>query len=429
LRLLSVARRAPISLHSFGKHWHEQNSRHLWSRTPWRPTCDRIERSNLVRFAAWVEDRNGVPVTASYDRLWQWSVDDIEAFWLAIWEFFDVKADGAAQPVLKGRSMPGADWFPYVRLNYAEHVFRDRDPRELAIQFSSELAEVDSWTWEQLETKTARIAAGLRRLGVGCGDRVAAYLTNTPETVAAFLACTSLGAIWSAVPPEFGVRTAIDRFGQIEPKVLLAPDGYRYGGRDFDRRAVVAQLREALPSVEHVVTHEQLDLGGAPGSLPWNELTALYEPLHWCRVPFDHPLWVLYSSGTTGLPKAIVHGHGCILLEHLKTAHLHLDAQAGDRVFWFTTTGWMMWNLLVGILLTPASIVLHDGNPGTPTLDRLWDLAEETGMTTFGTSASYIAACMKTDVTPRAGGRRLTNLTGVGSTGSPLPPEGVSVDP
>ena len=390
----------------------------------WRPTPDRIERSNITRFAVWVEHRTGVPVTESYDRLWQWSVDDIESFWLAIWEFFDVMADGAAKPVLKRRSMPGADWFPYVRLNYAEHVFRDRDPGELAIQFSSEQAEMDAWTWEELENDTARVAAGLRRLGVGPGDRVAAYLTNTPETVAAFLACASLGAIWSAAPPEFGARTVIDRFAQIEPKVLLTLDGYRYGGKDFDRRDVVAQLSDALPSLAHVVIHEQLGLGAAPGSLPWSELTATHERLQWCRVPFDHPLWILYSSGTTGLPKGIVHGHGGILLEHLKTAHLHLDAQAGDRVFWFTTTAWMMWNLLVGILLTPASIILYDGNPGTPTLDRLWDLAEETGMTTFGTSASYISACMKAGIAPRAAGRHLKNLTELGSTGSPLPPAG-----
>jgi acetoacetyl-CoA synthetase len=390
----------------------------------WRPTRDRIERSNLVGFAAWVEHRSGVPVTESYDRLWQWSVDDIEGFWRAIWDFFAVRADGAAEPVLERRSMPGARWFPHPRLNYAEHVFRDRDPQGLAIQFSSELEGLQSWTWERLETETARIAAGLRRLGVAPGDRVAAYLTNTPETVAAFLACASLGAIWSAAPPEFGIRTVIDRFAQIEPKVLLALDGYRYGARDFDRRAVVTHLSSALPSLEHVVTHEQLGLGGAPGSLPWSALTEMHEPLQWCRVPFGHPLWILYSSGTTGLPKGIVHGHGGILLEHLKTGHLHFDAQAGDRVFWFTTTGWMMWNLLVGILLTPASIVLYDGNPATPTLDRLWDLAEETGMTTFGTSASYIAACMKAGVAPRTSGRHLANLTGVGSTGSPLPPEG-----
>src|SRR5205085_6620204 len=225
-----------------------------------------------------------------------------------------------------------------------------------------ELAGTCSWTWERLEDETARIAAGLRVLGVGRGDRVAAYLTNTPETVAAFLACASLGAVWSAAAPEFGVRTVIDRFAQLEPKVLLACDGYRYGGRDFDRRTIVAQIRDALPSVEHVVTHAQLGLGATPGSLLWSDLTAAHEPLRFDRVPFADPLWVLYSSGTTGLPKGIVHGHGGILLEHLKTAHLHFDARAGDRVFWFTTTGWMMWNLLVGVLLTPASIVLYDGN-------------------------------------------------------------------
>ena len=390
----------------------------------WHPSRDRIERSNLARFAAWVQDRTGVDVTESYDRLWRWSVDDIDGFWRAIWDFFGVTADGAPEPVLDQRAMPGARWFPHARLNYAEHVFRDRDPADLAIQFSSELAGTSSWTWGRLEDETARIAAGLRGLGVGSGDRVTGYLTNTPETVAAFLACASLGTVWSAAAPEFGVRTVIDRFAQIRPKVLLACDGYRYGDRDFDRRAIVAQIRDALPSVEHVVTLEQLGLGAPPGSLLWSDLTAVREPLRFSRVPFDHPLWILYSSGTTGLPKGIVHGHGGILLEHLKTGHLHFDAQAGDRVLWFTTTGWMMWNLLVGILLTPGSIVLYDGNPATPTLDRLWDLAEETGTTTFGTSASYIAACMKAGVTPRASGRTLAALRAVGSTGSPLPSEG-----
>jgi acetoacetyl-CoA synthetase len=396
------------------------------SLTPaWQPTTDRISRSNLARFATWVQDRTGVPVTESYEHLWQWSVDDIGGFWLAVWDFFGVQADGSPFPALQGHSMPEARWFPDTRLNYAEHVLRDRNKDALAIQFATEDDRgVASWTWARLEDETARIAAGLRRLGVGRGDRVAAYLTNTPETVAALLACASLGAIWSAAPPEFGGRTVIDRFGQIEPKVLLAVDGYRYGGREFDRREVIGELRDGLSSVEHIVVHERLGLGAIPDTIGWDELTAVHEPLKWARVPFDHPLWILYSSGTTGLPKGIVHGHGGILLEHLKTAHLHFDAQAGDRVFWFTTTGWMMWNLLVGILLTPASIVLYDGNPATPTLDRLWDLAEQTEMTMFGTSASYIAACMGAGTAPRAGGRNLTKLTAVGSTGSPLSPEG-----
>jgi acetoacetyl-CoA synthetase len=391
----------------------------------WTPSADRIERATITRFATWVQERTGVRVTESYDQLWRWSVDDVAGFWAAIWDYFDVQADGRSEPVLADPAMPGARWFPHARLNYAEHLFRDRDPESVAIRFASEReAGVGTWTWARLEDETARIAAGLRGLGVRRGDRVAGYLTNGPETVAAFLACASLGAIWTAAAPEFGVRTIVDRFAQIEPKVLLAVDGYRYGGKDFDRRDVVVELRASLPTVEHVVVLEQLGVGPVPGALTWTDLTGEAEPLRFARVAFDHPLWILYSSGTTGLPKPIVHGHGGVLLEHLKVMNLHVDAQRGDRVLWFTTTGWMMWNFLVGVLLTEASIVLYDGNPGTPTLDRLWDLAAEAGVTTFGTSASFIASCMNAGVEPGGGGRDLSAITAVGSTGSSLAPEG-----
>ncbi len=302
-------------------------------------------------------------------------------------------------------------------MNYAEHIFRGKDPGALALQHASEVRPLGQWTWAELGEQTAGIAAGLRALGVGRGDRVAAYMPNVPETVAAFLACASIGATWSSAAPEFGARSVIDRFSQIEPKVLLAIDGYRYGGRDFERGSVVERIAAELPGLERVVTLGYLDGSGwesgflAPGSLEFASL------------PFDHPLWVLYSSGTTGLPKPIVHGQGGILLEQLKKAHLHLDAQRGDRLFWFSTTGWMMWNFLVGVLLTEASIVLFDGNPAHPDLGTLWDLAERTEMTCFGTSAAFVGSCMKAEVEPRAG-RDLSALRAVGSTGSPLPPEG-----
>ena len=252
--------------------------------------------------------------------------------------------------------------------HYAEHLFGGKADSALALQHASELRELDWMTWGELRDLTARIATGLKFLGVAPGDRVVGYIPNIPEAIAAFLACASLGATWSSCSPDFGARSVVDRFAQIEPKVLIAVDGYRYGGKDFDRRDVVADLREEIPSLEHVVLLDYLGAEGDPwdGTIGWRELIRQQEPLEFAQLPFDHPLWVFYSSGTTGLPKPIVHGQGGVLLEHLKMMHLHLDAQEGDRVFWFTTTGWMMWNFLVGVLLTPASIVLYDGNPARP---------------------------------------------------------------
>jgi acetoacetyl-CoA synthetase len=376
----------------------------------WRPSAARAEHAAIARFARAV-GREG-----DYDELWRWSVDDLEGFWGAIWEFFDVQASEPYERVLGRREMPGAQWFPGSRLSYAEHFFRGRDDDAVAIRHAGELRELSQWTWGELREQTARIAAGLRRMGVGPGDRVAAYMPNIPETIAAFLATASIGAVWSSAAPEFGARSVVDRFAQIEPKVLLAIDGYRYGGRDHDRGEVVAGIAEEIGA--QVVRFGYLDAGGWPA-----DFVADHEPLSFEQVPFEHPLWLLFSSGTTGLPKPIVHSQGGILLEHLKYMHLHLDAQEDDRVFWFTTTGWMMWNFLVGVLLTPASIVLFDGHPGSPDLGVLWDLAQDTGITTFGTSASYIASCIKAGIEPRDG-RDLGALRAVGSTGSPLAPEG-----
>jgi acetoacetyl-CoA synthetase len=303
-------------------------------------------------------------------------------------------------------------------VSYAEHVFRGKADDALAIQHASESRDLERLTWGELRAQTASIASGLRALGVGPGDRVAAYMPNIPETVAALLACASIGAVWSSAAPEFGARSVIDRFAQIEPKVLLAIDGYRYGGKDFDRSEIVKRISSEIPSLERVVRLGYLDRSG------WEDgFLGSGESLEFASLPFDHPLWVLYSSGTTGLPKPIVHGQGGILLEHLKKAHLHLDAQPGDRLFWFTTTGWMMWNFIVGMLLSEASIVLFDGNPGYPSLETLWDLAADTGMTCFGTSAAFVAACMKDGLSLRSSGRDLGALRAVGSTGSPLSPE------
>jgi acetoacetyl-CoA synthetase len=394
----------------------------------WEPPAELVERARMTEFMRWLERERGLRF-AGYHELWQWSVDDLEAFWAAIWDFFEVRADGDCERVLSSREMPGAEWFASTSLNYAEHVFAGKDEAEPAILHASELRELEELSWGALRAQVAAVATGLRGLGVERGDRVVAYLPNIPEAIVAFLATASIGAIWSSCSPDFGSASVIDRFAQIEPKVLFAVDGYRYGGKDFDRREVLAELQAAMPSLERTVVLPYLDddpdLSPLRDAARWDELLAAGEgaDLTFERVPFDHPLWVLYSSGTTGLPKAIVQGQGGILLEHLKKLHLHVDAHPGDRLFWFTTTGWMMWNFLVSGLLTRAAIVLYDGNPGHPDMGVLWDLAERAGITMFGTSASYIAACMKAGVEPAAG-RNLARLEAVGSTGSPLSPEG-----
>jgi acetoacetyl-CoA synthetase len=394
----------------------------------WEPSAALVERSRLTEYMRWLAAERGLSF-AGYDELWRWSVEDLEGFWSSIWDFFGVRADGGAEPVLGSRAMPGAEWFAGASLNYAEHVFAGKEDAETAILHASELRELAELSWGELREQVAAVAAGLRALGVERGDRVVAYMPNIPEAIVAFLAGASIGAIWSSCSPDFGPASVIDRFAQIEPKVLFAVDGYRYGGKDFDRRGTLAQLQEAMPSLERTVVLPYLDpdpdLGALRDATRWDGLLAAGAgaELGFERVPFGHPLWVLYSSGTTGLPKAIVQSQGGILLEHLKKLNLHVDAHPGDRLFWFTTTGWMMWNFLVSGLLTRAAIVLYDGNPGHPDMGVLWDLAERAEITMFGTSASYIAACMKAGVEPGKG-RDLSRLGAVGSTGSPLSPEG-----
>jgi acetoacetyl-CoA synthetase len=383
----------------------------------WQPSEAFAERTRMRAFMRWLAEERDVHV-ASYDELWRWSVEDLDTFWSSIAAYFDVHFHEPPQAVLGSREMPGAQWFEGATLSYPEHILRGRDDDVVAIRHASELRPLTELTWGELRVLAARIQAGLRDLGVGRGDRVVAYMPNIPETIAAFLAVAGLGAIWSSCSPDFGARSVVDRFAQIEPKVLLAVDGYRYGGRDFDRAAVVDEIHAEVGGALVL-------LGYLKDGAAWQDgfLGPEDAQLELAPVPFDHPLWVLYSSGTTGLPKAIVHGHGGILLEQLKKLNLHLDAHAEDRVFWFTTTGWMMWNFLAGVLLTPASIVLYDGNPGTPSLDRLWELAAEAGVTCFGTSAAFIAGCMKAGVRP-AQGCDLSALRSVGATGSPLSPEG-----
>ena len=391
------------------------------SETPpilWEPSAELVENARLTEYRRWLAAERGVELDG-YEALWRWSVEDLEAFWRSIWDYFGVRSSQPPGDVLADRTMPGATWFPGTQVNYAEHVLSGKPDDRVAILHQSELRPLSEMTWGELLDLTGRIRAGLVAAGVGRGDRVAAYLPNIPETVAALMAVASLGAIWSSAAPEFGAKSVVDRFAQIEPKVLLAIDGYRYNGRDYDRSAVVQQLADAIPSLEKVFTLPYL--GAAEGN--WDELVGNSGELAFEPVPFDHPLWVLYSSGTTGLPKAIVQGHGGILLEHLKKLHLHTDLHEGDRMFWFSTTGWMMWNFLVSGLLTDAAIVLYDGSPAVDDMNVVWDLAANTGMTCLGTSAGYIGACMKAGVEPSRG-RDLSRLRAVGSTGSPLSPEG-----
>ena len=413
----------------------------------WAPTPEMVERSQLTRYIRWLAENRDLHFE-DYHALWRWSVTEIEEFWGTLWEYFGVIAsrdpqgapgseaeEARFEQVLAERVMPGARWFEGARLNYAEHIFRGKAEDEVAVSYASELRPLTELRWGELREQVGAVREGLRALGVAPGDRVVAYLPNGPEALVAFLATASLGAIWSSCSPDFGPGSIVDRFAQIEPKVMFTVDGYRYGGKDFDRLEVVADVAAQIRSLERIVvvpylsaSPELSDLADHPKvaePMTWGQLAELGQgaELTFERVPFDHPLWVLYSSGTTGLPKAIVHGHGGILMEQLKKGFLHLDAQTGDRFFWFSTTGWMMWNFLVGVLLTPASIILYDGNPSYPDMGVLWDLAERTGMTCFGTSAAYIAACMKDGVEP-GNGRALSRLRSVGSTGSPLSPEG-----
>jgi acetoacetyl-CoA synthetase len=382
----------------------------------WSPPKDVLETSRVGHFLSWLREDQGLSFE-SYAQLWQWSVDDLDGFWGSFARWAGVRWHDHPVAVLGRRQMPGATWFPGGTLSYAEHALAeaDRRPDDLALVARSQTRDESQMTWAELADAVARCRAGLKRLGVGRGDRVCAYLPNIPETVIAYLATASLGAIWSSCAPEFGTRSVVDRFAQVEPKVLLAVDGYRYGTKVIDRRQEVRVIEETLTSLAHTVRLCYL----GEGADDWSDLLAVHEPLTYEPVAFDHPLHILYSSGTTGLPKAIVHGHGGIIVEHLKTLALHHDLSAGDRFSWFTTTGWTMWNYLVGGLLVGATLTLFDGDPGFPDLSMLWRLAEETKLDVFGVGAPFIMASRKegVEIPPN-------QLRSVGSTGSPLPPDG-----
>jgi acetoacetyl-CoA synthetase len=381
----------------------------------------------MGRYMAWLATQRGL-VFETYDDLRRWSVEAPGPFWQSIADHFEVIWHATPTVALTETRMPGADWFPGGTLSYAEHALRlpGRAPGDVVVVGESQTRGASQLTAAELRDAVARCRAGLQRLGVRRGDRVAAFLPNIPEAIVGLLATASLGAIWSSCAPEFGIRAVIDRFGQIEPKVLLTVDGYRYGDKDIDRQAEVAQIRAALPSLAATVVVPYLDpdaAGSMPGAVAWADLLAAEGPLDFEAVPFDHPLYILYSSGTTGLPKPIVHGHGGIVLEHLKALGLHTDLGPDDRFCWFTTTGWMMWNYLVSGLLVGSTLVLFDGNPAWPDRAGLWRLAADTRTTYLGTSAPYLMACRKVGLAP---GRELdlVALRGVGSTGAPLPATG-----
>ena len=392
----------------------------------WEPPDELMQTANIKRFMQWLQNKRGLVFT-NYNQLWEWSVSDIEDFWSAIWEFSEIKASKPYTKVLSARKMPGARWFLDAELNFAEHVFRNRSADRPALIFQSEIQPMMAVSWDELYSKVSSVAASLRNMGIKPGDRVAAFLPNIPEAIITFLACSSIGAVWSSCSPDFGKRSIIDRFNQIEPKVLFATDGYQYGGNPFDRRSLVSELQNSLATLKNTVLIPYLQKDTGPqnlkGTIMWQDLLAEEAELVFEQVPFNHPMWVLYSSGTTGLPKALVHSQGGILLEFLKFLGLHVNIGPEDRFFWFSTTGWVMWNVLVGGLLTGATSLLFDGSPAYPNMDVLWDFSEKSGMTVFGTSAAYITACMNAGMQPGKN-HDLSSLKVMGSTGSPLSSEG-----
>jgi acetoacetyl-CoA synthetase len=392
----------------------------------WQPDARRAAEAGITRFQSWAAEHHGAPAEGGYAALHRWSVDELETFWQAVTEFFDVRFSTPYERVLGSRAMPGARWFPGATLNYAEHALRATAtrPDEPALVHVDETHEPRTTTWSELRRQVGSLAAELRALGVRPGDRVSGYLPNIPEAVVALLATAAVGGVWTSCAPDFGARSVLDRFQQVEPVVLFAVDGYRYGGKEHDRRETVAELRRELPTLRAVVHIPLLGTEAPEGALDWSALTSdedaatVFE-----QVPFDHPLWVLYSSGTTGLPKAIVQSQGGILVEHLKQLGLHCDLGPGDRFFWYTSTGWMMWNFLVSGLLAGCTIVLYDGSPGHPGTDAQWQIAERTEATFFGTSAAYVMACRKAEVHPWRD-HDLSRVKCVATTGSPLPPDG-----
>ncbi len=392
----------------------------------WVPDAQTIEKAHLSHYMKWLKTNRGLEFN-NYSSLWTWSTEAVDDFWESLWEYFKIISHTPYTSIRSGETMPDVEWFSGSTLNYAEHVFREKNVDNPAIIFKNERNNIQEISWQELEEKVAAFQFFLLDKGVQKGDRIVAFLPNIPEATIAFLATISIGAVWSSCSPDFGVSSVVDRFQQIEPKVLVAVDGYTYGGKSFSRLAEVAELCEALPTVENVVLIPYLEdkIDGANISKMTSWVDALQKSsgtLHFEAVPFSHPIWVLYSSGTTGIPKAITHCHGGVLLEHLKYLAFHNDVHRGERFFWFSTTGWMMWNFVNASLLMGATVVLYDGSPAYPDLRGLWNLAKKVGIHHFGTSAPFIVACMKKGLNPRQD-FDLSALRSIGSTGSPLPPE------
>ncbi|HJN95525.1 MAG TPA: acetoacetate--CoA ligase [Gammaproteobacteria bacterium] len=391
----------------------------------WTPSDETIANANITSYISWLTAR-GIEVS-NYDELWRWSVDHIEDFWESLWDYFELTYSKKWSAVLTERKMPGAEWFPGVRLNYAENIFARRDDSKPMLLFKGENTELQEVSWAEIEEQTRRLATTLNKLGVEEGDRVVAYLPNIPEAIVALLAVSSIGAIWSSCPPDFGKSSVLDRFSQIEPKVLLAVDGYDFGGKTHDRRPVLAEIQQALPTVEQtlLIDHISKETADLKNTVLWSQALrdADDSVLTFAQLPFDHPLWIVYSSGTTGLPKPIVHGHGGVILEHYKAVVFHNDIKPDDRFYWYSSTGWMMWNYLIGALFAKATLVIYNGSPAYPNANAQFELAEKAGVTYFGTSAAFISACLNAGIHPSQD-YDLSAIRAVGSTGSPLSTDG-----
>ncbi len=392
----------------------------------WQPSPSVKENSNLTAFMRWLSERD--IRLSNYDELHRWSIDNVAQFWALLLPYFNVQYSGSFEHVLQGK-MPDSKWFEGLALNYAEHIFRNQTIEAPAILFSAEDGTKTAWSWEELYQKVSGLQQFFLSAGIEPGDRIVAYLPNIPEATVAFLAANSIGAVWSSCSPDFGAQAVLDRFLQTSPKIFIGSDGYTYGGKYFDKSEALSEIISALPTVEKIIliswgmkkkeirTHRKLQ------PVLWDEIKPSEKKIQFTRVPFSHPIWILYSSGTTGMPKAITHGTGGVLLEQLKYLSFHQDIKKGEHCFWYTTTGWMMWNYLQGSLLMGGTLVLYDGHPAYPNRNTLWNLIDTLQINHFGISGSYIVSNMKSDIHP-AKEFSLRSLRSIGSTGSPLPAAG-----